>query len=86
MPYRLRITGRALQELKTLPPRIEARLQDAIGDLAHEPRPPGCKKLRGRAGWRLRVGDCRVIYQVDDSARVMIVLRAGHRRDFYRAR
>ncbi len=86
MPYRLRATGRALRELKTLPPRIEGRLRDAIEDLAHEPRPPGCKKLRGGTGWRVRVGDYRVIYQVDDSARVVIVLRAGHRRDIYRGR
>ena len=86
MPYRLRATGRALRELKTLPPRIEGRLRDAIEDLAHEPRPPGCKKLRGGTGWRVGVGDYRVIYQVDDSARVVIVLRAGHRRDIYRGR
>lgn len=59
---------------------------DSFDALAHEPRPPGCKKLRGGAGWRVRVGDYRGICQVDDSARIVTVLRAGHRRDIYRGR
>lgn len=84
MPYRLRATGRALRELRKLPPRIERRIRDAIDDLADDPRPPGCKKLRGGAGWRVRVGDYRVIYEVDDGAQTVTVLRAGHRRDIYR--
>jgi mRNA interferase RelE/StbE len=86
MPYRLRATGRALRELRKLPPSIERRIRDAIDGLVDDPRPPGCKKLRGGAGWRVRVGDYRVIYQVDDDAKIVTVLRAGHRRDAYRGR
>jgi mRNA interferase RelE/StbE len=84
MPYELRATGRALRELRKLPPSIEERIREAIDGLADDPRPPGCTKLRGSAGWRVRVGDYRVIYQVDDEARTVTVLRAGHRRDVYR--
>ena len=83
MGYERRATGRALRELRKLPPSIEARVRGAIDGLADDPRPPGCTKLRGRAGWRIRVGDYRVLYQVDDEARVVTVLRAGHRRDVY---
>ena len=84
MGYERRATGRALRELRKLPPSIEERVRRAIDGLADDPRPPGCTKLRGRAGWRIRVGDYRVLYQVDDDARVVTVLRAGHRRDVYR--
>jgi mRNA interferase RelE/StbE len=81
MGYELRATGRALRELRKLPPSIEERIRGAIDDLADDPRPAGCTRLRGGAGWRVRVGDYRVIYQVEDDARGVTVLRAGHRRE-----
>lgn len=81
MAYELRATGWALRELRKLPPSIAERTGGAVDDLADDPRPPGCTRLRGGAGWRVRVGDYRVIYQVDDDARVVTVLRAGHRRE-----
>jgi mRNA interferase RelE/StbE len=84
MPYRLRIAGRAHRELGRLPPEVIARIQDAIDALAVDPRPPACIKLRGGAGWRIRIGDYRVVYDVDDDAQTVTVLRAGHRRDVYR--
>jgi mRNA interferase RelE/StbE len=84
MPYRLRITERARRELRRLPPEVTARIHDAIDGLAGDPRPPTCIKLRGGAGWQIRVGDYRVIYDVDDDDHVVTVLRAGHRRDVYR--
>ncbi len=84
MAYRLRITRRAYGELRKLPPAVTRRIQEAISDLADNPRPSGCIKLYGDAGWRIRVGDWRVIYDVDDEAQTVTVLRAGHRRDVYR--
>jgi mRNA interferase RelE/StbE len=84
MPYRLKIAGRARRELHRLPLEVTARIQNAIDGLADDPRPPACVKLRGGAGWRIRVGDYRVIYDVDDGEQVVTVLRAGHRRDVYR--
>jgi mRNA interferase RelE/StbE len=52
--------------------------------LAEEPRPPGCVGLQGREGYRIRVGDYRVIYEVDDTALGVTALGAGYRRDVYR--
>ncbi|MDQ3637697.1 MAG: type II toxin-antitoxin system RelE/ParE family toxin [Actinomycetota bacterium] len=59
-------------------------MYEAIEGLREEPRPPGCRKLSDREGWRLRVGVYRVIYEVDDDQRVVTVLQVGHRRDIYR--
>ncbi len=52
--------------------------------LADNPRPPGSLKLAGRDFWRIRVGDYRVIYAIDDNEEVVRVVRTGHRRDVYR--
>ncbi|MEA1872434.1 MAG: type II toxin-antitoxin system RelE/ParE family toxin [Chloroflexota bacterium] len=59
-------------------------IRDAICDLEQEPRPRASAKLTGREGWRIRVGDYRVIYEIDDQQRVVTVLHIGHRRDVYR--
>ncbi|MGI8911776.1 MAG: type II toxin-antitoxin system RelE family toxin [Rubrobacteraceae bacterium] len=59
-------------------------MREAIRELAGEPRPPGCRKLKGREGWRIRVGDYRIVYRVNDDAREVIVVDIGHRRDIYR--
>jgi mRNA interferase RelE/StbE len=53
--------------------------------LADNPRPPGCRKLVGsKNDWRIRVGDCRVLYEIADAIRVVRVNRVRHRRDAYR--
>lgn len=52
---------------------------------AHQnPRPSGCLKLTGRNGWRIRGGDYRIIYEIDDKQEMVTVLHIGHRRDVYR--
>jgi mRNA interferase RelE/StbE len=84
MGYDLRILRRAQKELAQLPREAYSQVSDAIRALAQDPRPPGCLKLRGRDGWRLRVGDYRVIYEIDDRQRSVTVLHVGHRRDVYR--
>jgi mRNA interferase RelE/StbE len=56
-----------------------------IEELATEPRPAGCRKLQGKSGlWRLRVGDYRVVYTVDDTQRLVDVVAVRHRREVYR--
>ena len=65
------------------------RLADAMATLANEPRPPGVKILRGRARGRpvllrMRVGDYRIVYEIDDKKRTVTVLAIGHRREIYR--
>lgn len=83
MAYQLRITRRANKELRDLPTEIQQRTRHAISDLARDPRPYGHKKLRGRTDYAIRVGRYRVIYDVDDDARAVTILRVGHRRDVY---
>ena len=82
--YRVTILRRAQKELGALAGEAYTRVRDAIGGLAQEPRPPGCLKLTGREGWRIRIGDYRVVYEIDDSGRTVTVLHVGHRRDVYR--
>ena len=84
MSYGLSILRRAQKELAHTSPDAYRRLVEAIRGLGEEPRPAGCRKLRGRDGWRIRVGDFRVIYEIDDVSRTVTVLALGHRRDVYR--
>lgn len=78
------ILRRAQKELGQLPGGDYERVRDAVGARAENPRPPGSIKLTGREGWRIRVGNYRVIYEIDDEQSVVTVLHIGHRRDVYR--
>jgi mRNA interferase RelE/StbE len=82
--YQVQILRRAQKELARLPKQEYERVRDAISALGDDPRPSGCKKLTAREGWRIRVGQCRVIYEIEDVVRVVTVLDVGHRRDVYR--
>lgn len=84
MAYRLELETRALKELKSLPRDRRELISDVLDDLERNPRPPGAKKLSGLEGWRVRKGDYRVLYAVDDASRSVRVYRIGHRRDIYR--
>jgi mRNA interferase RelE/StbE len=64
--YELVVRGRVRKSIDRLPGNVYRRVCEAIEGLREEPRPPGCHKLSDREGWRLRVGDYRVIYEVDD--------------------
>lgn len=67
-------------------PYIEVyeRVKEVIINLDENPRPSGCKKLTAREGWRIQVGDYRVVYEIDDKAKKVVILHVGHRRDVYR--
>ncbi len=82
--YRVTILRRAQKELGALAGDAYTRVRDAIVALGEDPRPPGCLKLTAREGWRIRIGDYRVVYEIDDSDRMVTVLHVGHRRDVYR--
>ena len=84
MSYQVLILRRAQKELADLPAGDYARIRDEIVALGQDPRPPGCRKLVGREGWRIRVGDHRVIYEIADKQQTVTVLHIGHRRDVYR--
>lgn len=80
-PYRVDIAPAAGRELRRLPPGDAARLRGPILALAVEPRPPGATRLVGTDLWRLRVGDLRLIYAIDDERRVIVLLRAARRNE-----
>lgn len=74
----------ARKELEALDPPVIERLIARIDGLARDPRPSGSRKLRGAGNlWRIRVGDFRVIYGIDDRQHVVDVVRVRHRRDAY---
>lgn len=81
--YEVLILRRAQKELAGLPKPDYERTRNAITALTDEPRPHGCKKLVGRDGWRIRSGDYRVIYEIDDVAQRVTILHIGNRRDVY---
>ena len=84
MAYTISILRRAQKELADLPTDTYERVRDAIYDLGEGHRPHGCRKLTGRDGWRIRVGDYRVIHEIDDNRQAITVLHVGQRRDVYR--
>jgi mRNA interferase RelE/StbE len=82
--YSLQIKPSAQKELDKLADAVFDRIDRKILALAENPRPTGCKKLRGyKDQWRIRVGDWRVVYIIDDAAKVVIVTRVAHRREVY---
>jgi mRNA interferase RelE/StbE len=83
MSYSIQILRRAQKELAQLSKPEYERIKEAVQNLSHDPRPPGCKKLTGREGWRIRIGDYRVIYEIDDAKQILTILHIGHRRDVY---
>jgi mRNA interferase RelE/StbE len=84
MSYKLLIQRHAQKELSQLAQQEYGHVVAAIRLLNEDPRPHGCRKLSARDGWRIRVGDYRVIYEVDDMRQIVTVLHVGHRRDIYR--
>jgi mRNA interferase RelE/StbE len=82
--YALEIKTSAQKELDALDDSLFARIDLKILALADDPRPPGCKKLKGyRNHWRVRIGDWRVVYIIDDAVKVVNVTRVAHRREVY---
>jgi mRNA interferase RelE/StbE len=83
--YQIVIKKEALKELKQLPQNTVTAITGAIEHLSTNPRPSGCKKLKGSKEnlWRIRIGDYRVIYLIDDVIRIVNVRNIGHRRHIY---
>jgi mRNA interferase RelE/StbE len=82
--HRITLARSARKELEALPASVLARVWSRIEGLAAEPRPRGSRKIRGaRSLWRLRVGDYRVIYTVDDQHRLVDVVAVRHRSSAY---
>ena len=84
MTYSISIKKAAQKSLGGIPEANRDKIIAAIRQLASDPRPSGVKKLSGRDGWRIRVGDYRVIYEIHDGELIVLVVDIGHRRFIYR--
>jgi mRNA interferase RelE/StbE len=82
--YKLLIKPSAARELEALPRRDRIRVAERISVLENDPRPPGCEKLSGHEQYRVRQGNYRVVYAIDDAASSVVIVKIGHRRDVYR--
>ena len=82
MPYRVELAPAAQRDLRRLPPHIQERLAAPIQALADNPRPSGVRKIQGEdRGWRIRVGQYRVVYDVHDDRSIVVVLKVDRRRE-----
>jgi len=82
--YSLVVKKSAERELRALPKVDLRRVTDRLRGLAQDPRPPGHEKLSGEKHYRVRQGDYRVVYAIDDDHHVVTIVKIGHRREVYR--
>jgi mRNA interferase RelE/StbE len=82
--YDIQLLPVAARAIRKLPPEAKRRIEAAIELLAEDPRPPAAKKLTARPEWRVRTGDYRVLYRIEDHVLTVVVVHAGHRREVYR--
>ena len=87
MTHQVKLAPAAARQVRKFDPQARRRIQAAIELLAAEPRPPSATQLVGGAGeWRVRTGDYRIIYEIQDQQLLVLVLSVGHRREVYRKR
>jgi mRNA interferase RelE/StbE len=84
MNYTILILRRVQKELSDLPESVYIKVKMKIQKMAFNPRPRGSRKLSGREGCRIRVGDYRIIYEIDDTNHSVTILNIGNRKDIYR--
>lgn len=83
--YKIELRRRAQRALDRLPKADFQAVVEAIKELARTPRPRGVEKVKSTGLWRIRQGDYRVIYAIDDKQQLITVVRIGHRRELYRS-
>jgi mRNA interferase RelE/StbE len=84
MTFNVLILRRAQKELSGLHEATYLKVKLDIQKLADDPKPRGSRKLSGRSGWRVRVGEYRIIYEIDNNSHSVTILHIGHRRDVHR--
>jgi mRNA interferase RelE/StbE len=85
MAYAVEFSPSAEREFRKLARQIQRNLRPRIDALANQPRPTGAKKLKGRDDlWRIRVGDYRIVYEIQDRILVVLAVRVAHRREVFR--
>jgi len=83
MTYRIELRPAAIRALKRVHHQDRDRIRGAIALLGEDPRPPGAKALQGRPGLRVRIGNYRIIYTIEDDVLTVVIVALGHRRDVY---
>jgi len=84
MTYQIIFKSSVKKDIKNLPESVLLRIREAIETLAHEPFPHGFQKIRGYEGYyRIRLGNYRLVYAVDEIVEIICIIRIGHRRDVY---
>jgi len=81
--YRVRIERKAQKKLAKIPDPYYSKIKLAILNLGTDPKPQGYQKLKGRDGYRIRVADYRIIYEIFDDVLLIDVIDLGHRKDIY---
>ena len=83
MTYKVRVERKAQKKLAKIPEPYYSKIKSAILGLAENPRSVGYIKLTGRSGYRIRVADYRIIYEIEDEILLVDVIELGHRKDVY---
>ena len=83
--YQIELRSRAQRVLDRLPKTDFRAVIETIKELAQTPRPRGVEKVKSTGLWRIRQGDYRIIYAIDDNRQIIIIVRVGHRREIYRS-
>ncbi|MEM7146844.1 MAG: type II toxin-antitoxin system RelE/ParE family toxin [Verrucomicrobiota bacterium] len=82
--YKVEFRKSVEKELRSISKKDQIRILQRISELAEEPRPSGCKKLSGQERYRLRQGNYRILYEIEDDRLIVTVVKVGDRRDVYR--
>lgn len=84
MAYKIVVTKKVVKQIESIAEPTRSRIRAAIDELAKDPRPNGCLKLSGLEDeWRVRVGDYRIVYSIEDDVLTVEVVRVKHRREVY---
>ena len=86
MAYKVTITPAADRKIAKLPMDVRRRIANRLAALSNDPRPQGSIKLTGENAYRIRVGDYRIIYTIQDDRLIVLIIDVGHRGDIYRRR
>ena len=85
MPYTVKLKRSAEKELENIPTKTHNKIINLLLSLKENPFPSNSKKLHGREGWRIRVGDYRILYIINESEQNIEVISVGHRKEVYRS-
>jgi len=83
MIYQVLVEKQVQKTLEKIPPPFYTQIKRSILQLAHDPRPAGYIKLKNRDGYRIRIGEYRVIYDIKDKTLTVLILKVGHRKSIY---